>query len=159
MSLENMMVVFDLDGTLRDATLRVNKYLIGDPATPETKREKIDWDGFFLACDTDTPIPHAISVLRALHDAGHTIWIWTGCSEIAREQSEEQLMMWGIPPEILANRLIMRKIDDRRNDDEVKPEWIKLYGKPDLVFEDRNRVVDAWRAMGVPCYHVAPGDF
>lgn len=31
--------------------------------------------------------------------------------------------------------------------------------KPDIVFEDRKRMVEAWRSRGIMCVQVAPGDF
>ena len=30
---------------------------------------------------------------------------------------------------------------------------------PIIAFDDRDRVVAAWRSAGIPCLQVAPGDF
>jgi FMN phosphatase YigB (HAD superfamily) len=156
---DRFMVVFDLDGTLSDCAERVDLYLLDQGKGYPHKRENPDWDSFFLACIGDKPIWHAIEVLKALHDAGAEVWIWTGRSDIAKELTKEWLFLHGVPLEIIENRLVMRAQDDRRNDDEVKTEWIETHGKPHLIFEDRNRVVKAWREKGVPCYHVADADF
>ena len=39
-------------------------------------------------------------------------------------------------------------------DELIKADW-----NPDMVFDDRNQVVDMWRANGIPCLQVAPGNF
>ena len=48
-------------------------------------------------------------------------------------------------------------------DDVLKRSWLRSIEtpvhKPNLVFEDRKRVVDMWRAEGVQCCQVAAGDF
>jgi hypothetical protein len=59
--------------------------------------------------------------------------------------------------------LYMRPVGDYRNDDILKIEILAQMRKdgwePIMVFDDRNRVVKAWRAAGVPCAQVADGDF
>lgn len=145
-----MKVVFDLDGTLANCEARVAKYLGQKP--------NVDWDGFFAACPTDEPIEHAIEVASALNGAGHDVCIWSGRSDAVRDATIEWLkrhrLGW-----LMSDKLVMRKVGDHRRDDIVKAEWIAEYGKPDLIFEDRATVVAKWRELGVPCYHVAPGDF
>src|SRR5690606_19255438 len=40
-------------------------------------------------------------------------------------------------------------------DVELKRYWLNQeYERPDLVYDDRQRVVDMWRAEGVPCFQV-----
>ena len=55
--------------------------------------------------------------------------------------------------------LLMRPHKNHRKDSDLKTDWLKARGKPDLVFDDRNQVVEMWRDVGVPCFQVAPGDF
>ena len=56
----------------------------------------------------------------------------------------------------------MRPDDDYRPDAELKSE---LFDKLDLVysdtiiFDDRQSVVDMWRARGLTCFQVTKGDF
>lgn len=44
---------------------------------------------------------------------------------------------------------------------ELKAQWLAEYGKEKvyLVFDDRSSVVEMWRAQGLPCFQVAPGNF
>jgi hypothetical protein len=57
----------------------------------------------------------------------------------------------------------MRKKGDYRDDAVVKIELLQQIRadgfNPLIAFDDRNRVVDAWRANGIICAQVAPGDF
>lgn len=59
--------------------------------------------------------------------------------------------------------LYMRPHDDRRDDSIVKRELFDKYirGKYniDFVLDDRTRVVDMWRSLGLTCFQVAEGDF
>lgn len=59
--------------------------------------------------------------------------------------------------------LFMRKSGDTRNDTIVKEELYNAHiaGKYNVLFvlDDRNRVVDLWRRLGLTCLQVAPGDF
>ena len=147
--------MFDLDGTLADAAERVKTYL-RDADGP--KPGPVNWTAFHLASSQDVPFPHALEVLHALYDAGHDVRIWTARSDEAHQETLDWLTLHGIPQEVVGT-LVMREKGDHRDDDELKPLWIAEHGRPDLVFEDRTRVVNAWRALGIPCYQVAPGDF
>jgi hypothetical protein len=57
----------------------------------------------------------------------------------------------------------MREAGDKRPDDAVKRRMLrraaKLGKRPDVIFDDRDRVVKMWRSEGIPCFQVAPGDF
>lgn len=59
--------------------------------------------------------------------------------------------------------LYMRKAGDHRDDDILKVELlarVRADGfEPIMAFDDRSRVVKAWRAAGIPCAQVAEGDF
>jgi len=138
-----MFVVFDLDGTLAD--LEHRKPLL----------ENKDWRGFFAAVGGDTPIEHAIDVLTAMFMSGHRVEIWSGRSDECREATEMWLRQHGVPP----CTLIMRTEGDYRPDDEVKRDFLRGTDWPDLIFDDRDRVVAMWRSLGIPCFQVAPGAF
>jgi len=60
-------------------------------------------------------------------------------------------------------QLFMRKSDDSRCDSIVKREIAEKYILPKCnvrgVFDDRDRVVKAWREMGLTCFQVAYWDF
>ena len=173
-----MRIVWDLDGTLADATHREH-LLEGDNP---------DWDAFFAASDGDEPIPHAIEVFQALRGAGHKMEIWTG-----RDRGEDDAVLkttldWlreyvGLGFED-ASRYFADKYfpydgthqipvpvrmrpharhGEHIADTDLKEGWLKgavAMGKPpQLAFDDRDRVVKMWRDLGVPCFQVAPGDF
>ena len=59
--------------------------------------------------------------------------------------------------------LFMRKADDNRSDDIVKHELFDQFVRDQYnvvgVFDDRDRVVAMWRAIGLQVYQVAPGNF
>lgn len=135
--------VFDLDGTLADCSHRLHHL------------ERKDWRAFFAACPDDKPIEHMIEVANALGWEGHRVEIWSGRSDEVRAQTEEWLLAHGIG----RFPLLMRTAGDHRPDDEVKREFLRGGGVPDMIFDDRKRVVDMWRAEGIPCAQVAAGEF
>ena len=65
--------------------------------------------------------------------------------------------------EFVMEDVLMRKAGDHRADDLLKLEMlatIRARGyEPLMAFDDRTRVVNSWRAAGIPCAQVAPGDF
>ncbi len=62
--------------------------------------------------------------------------------------------------ELDSKDLIMRKSGDFRSDVIIKPELIKPFAdKIEILFDDRDGVVDMWRKMGYTCLQVAPGKF
>ena len=162
-----MRVVFDLDGTLANGDHR--EHFI---TTPNRKK---DWDAFFAASGGDKPIPHVIETLRALWCHGTDIEIWSGRGEgpggsvrsITEEWLDEHVALNIVTApngrERTWNRLRMRGHEDYTPDHSLKREWLedaRVAGTaPDLVFDDRAKVVAMWRAEGVPCFQVAPGDF
>jgi hypothetical protein len=124
---------------------------------------KKDWDAFFEACDGDAPNLPVIGVMMRLHDAGHTIEIWTGRvgSPSVTLKTQIWLKTWGIPPNWLTK---MRPDKDHTPDHELKRLWLdqrRALGlpDPDMVFDDRNSVVAMWREAGLTCAQVAEGDF
>ena len=145
-----MRVVFDLDGTLANCDHRLH-YL--ENKSPE------NWRRFFEACPLDEPIEKVIEIAKALASAGHEIEVWTARCDSVRAETERWLEEHGIPNVLL----IMREAGDHRNDDILKREWLDTAeneGPPvDLVLEDRQRLVDMYRAAGVTCLQVADGNF
>ncbi len=107
----------------------------------------------------DTPNPALLVVLDSLA-AQRIPWIvTTGRDEEYRSVCEEWLYRNGLSPEAI----FMRPAGDERRDDVVKAEMYNRHirGTYDLmaVFDDRQRVVDMWRARGIPCFQVAEGSF
>ena len=149
-----MKIVFDIDGTLSD--LRHRLHFI--------QPEKKDWDGFFAACVDDTPIPHTVELLRQFLHHLNTVEFWTGRNEDMRSVTEQWLadhvgkdftIRWPVHECVLK----MRSKGDRRPDHVLKMEFIDWDHPPDIIFEDRSTVVEAYRERGLTVFQVAKGDF
>jgi len=160
-----MRIVFDLDGTLSDPTHRLH-YIKG---------ERKDWDSFFRESYKDEPIHVTLHILQDLHAQGHSISIWSGRSKGDLNEVRNGTLGWlekqniAVRGEFQRNcfitidALLMREHGDHRPDVQLKLEWLAasrtLGCLPDLVFEDRGRMVVAWREAGIPCFQVADGAF
>ena len=158
-----MFIVFDLDDTLADTSHR--QYILEEGDTKDSET----WNAFFDACDKDAPVFPIISVFNALY-ANHAIKIeiWTGRSESVRKKTVHWLERNTDIGVTLGNvrfqhsdqyELRMRPEGDYRHDTEIKAEWIETHGKPDLVFDDRNTMVQWWRDQDVVCCQVKESDF
>lgn len=143
-----MFVVFDLDGTIADTSHR-SKYLDGTMG-------KKDWRGFYAACVNDAAHTHVLRVLFALESSGCRVEIWSGRSK----EVEAETIQWLADHGLGHIPIKMREDGDYTPDDVLKRDWLlQTTPRPDLIFDDRKKVVDMWRAEGVPCFQVAPGDF
>jgi phosphoglycolate phosphatase-like HAD superfamily hydrolase len=148
--MENIIV--DLDGTIADISHRL--HYIQD----EVKQ----WDAFFKACTQDTPRENVVELLRILQEAYSgwpldiTVHIWTGRSDAVLKETVQWLKNHNIPYDWIK----MRSDGDYRPDHELKQDWLDSAPfTPDLVLEDRTRVVDMWRSNGIECWQVNSGDF
>lgn len=145
----NPAYIFDIDGTIADGSHRLH----------HIQKAQKDWDGWYVGVSEDKPIAHIIDLACALSDAGKIIVYVSGRSDQCRSDTEAWLVKHGLP----IGPLFMRKAGDHRNDDVLKVEIlaaVRAAGyEPIMAFDDRDRVVAAWRAAGVPCAQVAPGDF
>jgi|TARA_B100001094_G_scaffold257428_1_gene256963 phosphoglycolate phosphatase-like HAD superfamily hydrolase len=147
-----MKIIFDVDGTLMDIETR-RKWLEGP--TP-------NWTKFMdpKEMETDTPNQHVMEVAECMHDAGHEIVIVSARNERHREVTEHQLKQnFGV----FWSHMFLRPDDSFEPDNQFKQrvldELIKADWKPDMVFDDRDQVVEMWRANGIQCFQVAKGDF
>lgn len=136
--------VFDLDGTLADIQHRRHFITNGNR----------DYDSFFAACVDDLPNEPVIAALAAHLNAGHKVEIWSGRSDIVRKETEEWLLRYGIDHALLTH---MRSAGDHQPDVDLKMSWLHALHpdeRPTAVYDDRGRVVRAWRDNGVPCFAV-----
>lgn len=132
-------VICDVDGTLAHMVNRgpydTSKYL------DDEKDELVHW------------------AFARLAGEGATRIICSGRSEEFRAVTEQWLAEHGITFDFL----LMRQAGDLRNDAIIKRELYEQHVKGKynvrLVLDDRNRVVDMWRDLGLTCFQVAPGDF
>jgi hypothetical protein len=141
--------ICDIDGTIANTEHRIHYITNGHK----------DWDKWHANAHKDEPIEEVVSILDMASAAGIKIVLCTARDEKCRPETIEWLNANDIP----YDALYMRKLGDRRNDDIVKFELLEqIYEagyKPILVLEDRDRVVKMWRAAGLRCLQVAPGDF
>lgn len=144
-----MIYIFDIDGTLADISHRLH----------HIQQKPANWPAFFAACLDDKPIPEVIEIAKALAPY-HSIKLITGRSDEIKEQTSLWLNQQGI----FFSDLLMRKAGDHREDNIVKSELLDvlLSGATEAiagVFEDRQQVVDMYRARGIRVFQVAEGDF
>ena len=145
-----MLVVFDIDGTLANIEHRL--------AFVRSKPK--NWKAFDAGIPNDLVNPHVAEVFWAMANVDHEIILASGRNERNRDATvkwlrENNLVGW--------QKLYMRKADDFRSDDIVKreilDEIVADYGrKPDMVFDDRPRVVRMWREAGVFVFNVYQGE-
>lgn len=147
-----MLVVFDIDGTLANIEHRLG-YVRSQPK---------NWAAFDAGIPNDKVNEPVARVFHSLHNGENTIIFASGRSERSRQATVDWLRankMWFGS----YSRLYMRKADDFRPDDVVKREILNKiiadYGrKPDMVFDDRPRVVRMWRDNGIFVFNVYQGE-
>lgn len=106
----------------------------------------------------DGPNRAVIEVARAIAETGAAVVFCSGREDVARADTETWLtnhVGWCSP-------LFMRAADDKRKDSVVKRELLDEIGALYAVrgaIDDRQQVVDMWRAAGLTCLQVAKGDF
>lgn len=135
---ERRCYIFDIDGTLADLSHRLH----------HIQKQPKDWPSFFGACLDDRPIPHIVELANSLP---LPIVCVSGRPDDGRIDTDFWLRVKaGVTPAAL----YMRKAGDRRNDDIVKTELLEQLRadgwEPVMAFDDRDRVVKAWRANGIP---------
>lgn len=146
-----MIYLVDLDGTVADLTHRLHFI----------EKEPVDWDAFFACCDGDTPIQSVITTVNLLHDAGALIACVTGRTDAIRRPTQK----WLVENDVRYDMLYMRRTGDHRPDNLVKAELYERikaeFPSQEIiaVFEDRQQVVDMYRAKGLTVYQVAEGNF
>lgn len=129
-------VIVDIDGTLA---------LKGDRSPYDMTRvgeDTVNW-----------PVAGIVHALSEWYD----IVYCSGRSEDARAATEQWLRT-----NDLSGPLYMRAEGDIRRDSVVKRELLDRIGEfydVQAAIDDRQQVVDMWRAAGLLCLQVAPGDF
>jgi beta-phosphoglucomutase-like phosphatase (HAD superfamily) len=140
-------VIFDLDGTL----ININSVTHHADAK--------DWEAFADATLDCPPFESMVEYARHIQQLKTIgLIVATAKPERLRARTLNWLSMQGIIPDAL----LMRPHKDFRPSAELKPALIQEFigedWKPQVLFaiEDRDKVVDAWRALGVPCLQCAP---
>ena len=171
-------VIFDIDGTLADIEHR----------RPFVTGKKKDFDSFNAAMDADTPNAPIVELLHmCLGRWDSQVIFCTGRMEQFREVTRNFLLdkcevqgylslvaeddRWEYKYRKMVEDdidvVLMMRPDKRRHDpdSEIKQdmlnEILKIVDKKNITFavDDRQRVVDMWRANGITCLQVAEGNF
>ena len=146
----NQTIIFDVDGTIADCEHR--RHLVTG--------EKKDWKNFKKAAEHDTPIQWVCDVAKRFIANGDDVAFFSARNESQRKITEKQISKWIGDGH---KGLFLRPDGDYRSDVEFKRElankFLDMGGKIDLIFDDRQCVVDMWRDEGFVVVQVADGDF
>lgn len=133
-------IIVDLDGTLA---------IIGDRSPYDATN-----------CHLDTANTEIRRYMDMWWDKGNrSIILMSG----RQEKDCQPTLQWLRDHDISFSELYMRATGDTRNDAIVKRELFEknVAGKfnIEVVIDDRKRVVEMWRSLGLQCWQVAEGDF
>lgn len=171
-----MDAIFDIDGTLANATHRLH-HIMPDPNKIYELPFKKDWETFLSdeMVAQDTAIPEVWQILTSLcYEPRNRILFITGRPEAQRQTTWNWLMdqscehraeiafMWQREHR-RSPLLYMRKDGDRRPSPIVKEELLMRARSdgynPVMAFEDRKEDTAMWRRNGLLCLQVAEGDY
>jgi len=145
-------IICDLDGTL--------SLFKGDWIPKENQRSPYDW----MRCANDLGNEPIKWLLHVAFVGEHQysdlkIILLSGREDSAKAETIKFLKNNFVH----YNELHMRKAGDSRDDRIVKQELYEAHIKDKyfvrFVLDDRDRVVNLWRDLGLTCLQVAPGDF
>ena len=148
-----MVVIFDVDGTIADVNHR--RHLVNGE-----KGFKPDWNAFRSATVDDTPVQWVCDIAKRYIEIGDDVAFFSARNESEREITEKQIKEWIGE----GHKGVFLRPNDSYEPDEVfkrdlADKFEEMGGKIDLVFDDRNKVVQMWRDRGTTCVQVAEGDF
>ena len=169
-------IIFDLDGTL--AIIEKRRVLAGSPNGKTPTPSKMNWDVFFDADNIklDEPNIPVIKMAQTFHKDGFKIVIFSGRNDRSFATTKEWLNQHGVPFDLLVMRPDKFQKDSwpvalgnpatkamRFMPDEIlKKKMLDTFVNKDdvlMTVDDRQKVVDMWRAEGLTCFQVAPGNF
>ena len=147
-------VIIDLDGTLCDCSQRVHLAQAGK------------WDDFHSLISEDQPFKDVASFIDLISNLEFvSIIMLTGRNESYRNQTDR----WMNKHSIVCDRLIMRPDKNFESDHVLKPRMLcdelfegnfeKMKEEVIVVLEDRDKVVEAWRNLGIDCWQVRNGTY
>jgi len=174
--MEKKTIIFDLDGTL--AIIEKRRIKACSPTGSTPTKEEMDWDIFFDGKNIklDEPNYPVISMAQMYYEKGFNIVIFSGRNDRSYKETQQWLEKYEVP----YHTLVLRP--DKFQDDsypiaEGNPATPEMRHMPDEVLkkamteefvdindvfmcvDDRQKVVDMWRSLGLTCFQVAPGDF
>lgn len=142
-------VIFDVDGTIADVEHR-RHFVNGNN----------DWDSFRKETVNDTPVQWVCDIAKRFIAQGDEVAFFSARNESERDITEKQISDWIGDGH---KGVFLRPDGDFTPDDVFKSEladkFIDMGGKIDLIFDDRQKVVNMWRDKGFTVVQVADGDF
>ena len=151
-----LTVVFDVDGTIADVEHR-RHFVNGNTMDGRTNN---DWVSFRKETVNDTPVQWVCDIAKRFIAQGDEVAFFSARNESERDITEKQISEWIGDGH---KGVFLRPNDDFTPDDVFKSEladkFIDMGGKIDLIFDDRQKVVDMWRDKGFTVVQVADGDF
>ena len=147
-------IIFDLDGTIAlvDKRREVSKLPDG----------KMNWDEWFNPSNIklDEPNIPVIKMAQLFAEDGFNIVILSGRSDKTILTTKSWLIRNRVP----FHKLVMRphKTMNFVPDDILKKDMLDKHTDINDIFmvvDDRQKVVDMWRDLGLNTFQVAPGDF
>ena len=147
-------VIFDLDGTIALVDKRREASKLPDG--------KMNWDEWFNPSNIklDEPNIPVIKMAQLFAEDGFNIVILSGRSDKTILTTKSWLIRNRVP----FHKLVMRphKTMNFVPDDILKKDMLDKHTDINDIFmvvDDRQKVVDMWRDLGLTCFQVAPGDF
>jgi len=170
-------VIFDLDGTL--AIIDKRRIKAGSPSGKTPSPSKMDWDVFFdpdNVLKLDDPNPPVIKLAQMFKADGFKVVIFSGRNDRSFDTTKQWLKKFNVPFDLLVMRPDKFKDkswpiadgnpatpDMRFMPDEIlKKKMLDTFVDINDVFvvvDDRQKVVDMWRDLGLNTWQVAPGNF
>ena len=140
-------IVCDLDGTLCDERHRAQH------------AEAKDWETYHSLCKDDKPWEDTLAIVsRLTADDSIGLMIITGRTEPYREMTRKWFDQTGVFPDVL----LMRPKDNYEKAGVLKVSQLEgFFGSKEkaiasviVVLEDSDKVTQAWRDYGLPCWQV-----
>lgn len=152
-------IIVDLDGTVANTDHRLHHIQPPENFDPRLETFSPDWNAFNSACNLDDTHQKIVDLVAVMRDVGFAIIFVTGRDGGFRAKT----INWMFSKRIDFDRIFMRPEGDRRSDVEIKKEIYDNYilgtYQVEFVLEDRSRVVQMWREIGLVCLQVKEGDY
>ncbi len=149
------LYIFDFDGTLANIEHRLH-YI--------TDKKHAKWDDFYRACVDDQPNKPIMYLYNQLSNDAD-IKIFSGRSDLVYRETIQWLNKYiiGGSYEHIISILTMRQHGDNTEDATLKKQWYEALSQDDknrlvCIFDDRQKVVEMWRSLGLTCLQVASGN-
>jgi len=147
--LEKDVVIVDLDGTLCNHSHRLHLALAGQ------------WKEYHALC-VDDKLNEDVAWFLSVLPREIFVIVLSGREETVKEETIQWLVKHNVAQYI--DEILLRPEGDYSPDIELKPAMLDDYfenlpwrNRVLVALDDRNRVVEMWRLLGIPCWQVREG--